>query len=292
MYTLSSPTVLATDAAVHPAAVPVLRSLSAAFRISPDGAFALARAWHDRDEDAHTVPWMLIALMEAGAPNPPQMSETLRAVRNAFGMGEPVDADALAGARFGTSKQVAALVATEAAAWPDAAIAPIPGTGLVPASAAVAAASVAAHWARPKLGDDQVAALRAPFEQAEATTGLYETGPSLYGPRTEAVLDLVERLRTGQVDPAQLAQITWPAGVWAQAVHEAGWACLREDRLRAQMRAVLDVTLEFVLAHPSVDPARTRTCLTVLHALTVSRVVGDAMDEKSLGELSLAEFGL
>ena len=290
MYTLSSPTVLATDAAVHPAAEPVLRSLSAAFRISPDGAFALAQAWHDRDEDAHTVPWMLIALMEAGAPGPPRMSETLRAVRDAFGMGET--ANALEVARFGTSKEVAALVATEAAVWPDAPIAPVPGTGLVPASAAVAAAAVAAHWARPKLGADQVTALRAPFEQAEAATELYETGPLLYGPRTEAVLELVELLRSGQVHPEQLAQITWPAGVWAQAMHEAAWACLSEDRLRAQMRAVLDVTLEFVVAHPTLTAAESRACMQALHALTVSRLIGDAMDEKALGELALAEFGL
>jgi hypothetical protein len=106
------------------------------------------------------------------------------------------------------------------------------------------------------------------------------------------VLELTGLLKTGSVNPAQLARITWPAGVWARAMHEAGWACLREDLLRAQMRAVLDVTLEFVLAHPGLGPAGTRACLPALHALTVSRLVGDAMDEKSRGELALAEFGL
>ncbi|MCD5316094.1 hypothetical protein [Kineosporia babensis] len=289
MYTLSSPTVLATDAAAHTAAVPVLRALSAAFRVSQDGAYALAQAWHDRDETATDVGWTLVALLDM---NSPVFSETLRSTGSALQAGTPADADALATGRFGTSSQVAALVASEASVWPDAAIAPIPGAGKVPASAAVVAASVAAHWASPGLLPDQVAAMRAPFEQAEASADLYEHGKFPYGPRTAEVLGLIELIKAGQVDAAKLSEVTWPAGVWSRAMHEAAWACLREGRLRAQMRAVIDVTLEFSLAHPELRPFQVRSCMPALHAMTVQRLVGDAMDEKSLGELALAEFSL
>ncbi|GLY29665.1 hypothetical protein [Kineosporia sp. NBRC 101731] len=283
MYTLSSPTVLATDAAAHPHALPLLRGLSGAFRISEDGAYALAQAWHDRDESAHGVAWVLVALLDM---NVPTMAETLKSA------GATMSAESLATGRFGTSSQVAALVATAAADWPDAAIAPVPGTGFVPASAAVAAAAAAGLWARPQLEAEQVAALRAPFEQAASRAPLYESGDSLYGPRSTAVLELIDRVRTGQVTPAQLAGITWPAGVWAQAMHEAAWACHRENRLREQMRAVLDVTLEFVQAHPDLSPAGIRECTAALHAMTVSRLVADVADEKAVGDLTLAEFGI
>ncbi|GAB6899029.1 hypothetical protein [Kineosporia succinea] len=290
MYTLSSPTVLATDAAAHPGAVQVLRALSSAFRISQDGAYALAQAWHDRDEDATGVAWGMVELLDL---NSPTMPETLRIAGAAAAQdGNGLDANQIAGGRFGTASQVAALVAAEATVWPDTPVATVPAAGPVPASAAVAAASVAAYWASPDLDLEHVRTLRAPFNTvALGRSELFEGGHSVYGPRSAAVSELVERVRGLEVTPEQLAAVTWPAGVWSRAMHEAAWACLREGRLRFQMRAVLDVTLEFVIAYPGLTPAGVRCCLPALHAMAVHRLVGDVLDEKSLGELALAEFG-
>jgi hypothetical protein len=288
MYTLSSPSVLAADAASHPDRARVLRALSDAFRISQEGAYTLARAWHDRDEDASGLAWGMVALLDLNTPTMPQ---TLRAAGIAMQNGAGLDAAALALGRFGNTSQVAALVAAEASVWPDAPIVPIPVAGLVPASAAVAAASVAAYWASPELDMEHVTALRAPFEHA-GESDLFEPGPWAYGPRSAAILELVDQIRTKNITPEQLSNVTWPSGVWSRAMHEAAWACLREGRLRSQMRAVLDVTLELILAHPTLAPQDARACLPALHAMTVRRLVDDVADEKALGELALAEFGL
>jgi hypothetical protein len=288
MYTFSSPSVLASDAAAHPDRARVLRALSDAFRISQEGAYSLARAWHDRDEDASGLAWGMVALLDLNNPTLPQ---TLRAAGAALQKGAGFDAAALARGRFGNTSQVAALVAAEASVWPDAPIVPIPGAGRVPASAAVAAASVAAYWAGPDLDPEHVEALRAPFEHA-GEADLFESGPLTYGPRSASVVELIDRIRAEDVTPQQLSSVTWPSGVWSRAMHEAAWACLREGRLRAQMRAVLDVTLELLLAHSALTPLDARACLPALHAMTVHRLTEDVTDEKALGELSLAEFGI
>ncbi|GLY28808.1 hypothetical protein [Kineosporia sp. NBRC 101731] len=290
MYTLSSPTVLASDAAVHTGAVPVLRALSSAFRITHDGATALARAWLARDQDATGIAWGMVELLDLNAPT---MPETLRAAGSALKSGAAVGADHLASGRFGNASQVAALVAAEATVWPDAPVATVPGLGATPAAAAAAAASVAAYWAIPELGLEHVRALRAPFSLvALGGSGVFESGPAVYGPRSAPVLELIDRVRTGDLTPAQLSTVSWPAGIWSRAMHEAAWACLREGRLRFQMRAVLDVTLEFALANPALTPVATRAGLAALHAMTVHRLVGDVLDEKPLGELALADLGL
>ncbi len=52
------------------------------------------------------------------------------------------------------------------------------------------------------------------------------------------------------------------------------------------------MTLGFVLTNPGLSTVETRACMPALHALTVARLAGPAMDEKSLGELALAEFAL
>ncbi|GAA3636411.1 hypothetical protein GCM10022223_63590 [Kineosporia mesophila] len=290
MYTLSSPTVLASDAATHPAAAPVLRALSSAFRITQDGATALGRAWLARDQEATGIAGGLVQLLDL---NSPTMPETLRIAGSALKGGAAVGADAIASGRFGNASQVAALVATEATVWPDAPVATVPGLGAAPASAAAAAAAVAAYWAGPELGLEHVRALRAPFSLvALGGSGIFESGPTVYGPRSAPVLELIDRVRTGDLAPAQLSAVTWPVGIWSRAMHEAAWACLREGRLRFQMRAVLDVTMEFVRANPDLTPAATRAALAALHAMTVHRLVGDVLDEKPLGELALADLGL
>ena len=288
MYTFSSPSVLASDAAAHPERARVLRALSDAFRISQEGAYSLARAWHDRDENASGLAWGMVALLDL---NNPTMPQTLRAAGLALQNGAGLDAAALALGRFGTTSQVAALVAAEASVWPDAPIVPIPVAGLVPASAAVAAASVAAYWAGPELDAEHVEALRAPFEHA-GESDLFESGARIYGPRSTPVIELIDRIRAKDITPQQLSAVTWPSGVWSRAMHEAAWACLREGRLRAQMRAILDVTLELLLAHPTLTPMDARACLPALHAMTARRLTADVADEKALGELGLAEFGL
>ncbi|MBT0768748.1 hypothetical protein KIH74_07410 [Kineosporia sp. J2-2] len=288
MYTLSSPSVLATDAAAHPGAVQVLRAISSAFRITQDGAFALARAWQERDDTAADVAWGLVAILDLNAPT---MPSTLRAAATALRDGTEPSADHLASGRFGTATEVGTLIAAEAAVWPDAPSVPIPGALQVPASAAAAAASVAALWACPELEQEHVRALRAPFT-AVALNGenVFETGASLYGPRGESVRELIGQVRAGAITPQQLSSVVWPSGVWSGAMHEAAWTCLKEGRLRAQMRAVIDVTLEFVLANPRLTAVGTRACLPTLHAMTVRRLVADTAGEKALGELALADL--
>lgn len=290
MYTLSSPTVIATDAATHAQAAELLRALADAFRISQDGSIALAAAWHDREVEATDLAWGMVGMMDLNAPSLPQ---TLGTVGKALGAGVPIDPKALATGRFGTATQAARLIADEASVWPDAAIADLPGVGRVPASAAVAAAAVAAWWACPELDEQHAQVLRAPFEQALAgPADLFETGLSPYGPTSSAVLELINLVRDGGLSASRLAAVTWPGGVWSRAMHEAAWACLRAGRLRLQMRAVLDVTLEFVLAEPEADPVTIRAALPALHAMTVHRLIGDVLADGAGADLVLADLSI
>lgn len=286
MYTLSSPTVLATDAATRPEAVPVLRALSSAFRLTEDGALALAQAYHESDSQLLGVAWDSLQMLALATPS---MPEALRAA----GAASLPDPDELAGIRFGNAVHVAALVAREAMAWPDGTAVLIPGAGLVPASAAAAAAWVAGPWAEPELDSEHAQVLRAPFERATRSgTTVAEPTSDLYGPRGEAVLELIEWLRSSPFSADQLASVTWPVGVWSEAMHQAAWACLHEGRLRAQMRAVLDVTHEFLRNSPALTPAAIRCCLPTLHAMVARRLIGDVLEPQALGELALADVVL
>jgi hypothetical protein len=287
VYTLSSPTVLATDAATRPEPLPALRALSTAFRITPDGAFALAQAFHECDSQTLSLAWDQLELLTLTTPS---MPDALRAAARGTGLPDP---DLLAGIRFGNALDIASLVAREAADWPDGTAATVPGVGRVPASAAAAAGWTAATWVDGELEPLHVEELRAPFARA-VPLGMMdaESASDLYGPRGEAVLDLLESLRAGSITAAALSSVSWPAGVWSNAMHQAAWACMHEGRLRAQMRAVLDVTCEFLRSNPGLTPARVRGCLPALHAMAVGRLVADVLEGPALGELALADFTL
>jgi hypothetical protein len=104
------------------------------------------------------------------------------------------------------------------------------------------------------------------------------------------VLELIGWLRSAAISAEQLTSVTWPVGVWSQAMHQAAWACLHTGRLRAQISAVLDVTHEFLRSSPALTPTEIRCCLPVLHAMVVQRLVADVLEPQALGELALADL--
>jgi len=279
VYTLSSPTILASDAATHPYAGQLLAALSAVFRLTDRGVTALGLCALDADAGLTARAWELAELADASALT---TAHALRKVR--VGGGES-EAD-LARARFGHVGDVARLVVAEAGPWPDRARVEVPGVGLTPGSAAAAAAVVAGWWSRPNLAVAPFKVLTAPWRAAldSQERALVESA-DVYGPGGEAVLELQGRVGAGVVTLDELASVGWAEGTWATAMHAAAWAAFTAGRLRAQLLAVVDVTSSLVRAHPGATAAELRSALPALHALTVAELVGDVMDGEQVAML-------
>ena len=278
VYTLSSPTVLAGDAACHPNAAEVLDVLSAAFRLTRSGVARLGmHALETTDPAATALAWGMAELVDAAAPS---TSRTLRTVASG---GLPATAT-LARARFGDVRDVTRLVLAEVAGRPGTS----GGTDPHGAGRAAAAAVVAARWTQPDLPPEHVAVLAAPWLAMAAESGESTVEPDAsYGPQGSAVAELRTTAASGRLSITDLADIAWPAGVWAQAMHAGAWAAHTTGRLHAQMVAVLDVTAALLRSNAAADPAQVRHALPALHALTVAAVVGDILDAAPLTELRL-----
>ena len=284
VYTLSSPTILAGDAATHPYAGQLLAALSAVFRLTDVGVTALGLCALDADPDATARAWELAERADAAVLT---TELALRAVR----VGGAGDAGGqLARARFGRVADVAALVVAEAGPWPDRARVEVPGVGVSPGAAAAAAAVVAGWWSRPSLAAAPFEILTGPWRAALASQphALVEAA-DLYGPRAAAVVALQGRVGAGTLTLDALASVRWDAGDWAAAMHAAAWAAFTTGRLRAQLLAVLDVTSSLVRANPAASAGAMRSALPALHALTVAELLGDALDRETSTALRRAD---
>lgn len=286
MYTLSSPTVLATDAACHPAAGELLETLSATFRLAPDALPHLGLAVLDLEPQRLHAAWRAVDALDAATPTTPSL---LRAASR----GEPGAALTLARSRLGGAADVVRLVTGEAGPWPTAPHVRVAGDAPVAASAAAAAGVVGLWWASPGLPATHAEVLGEPWHAALGAVESPLVPPhAAHGPRASAVADLCAAVARGELTAAQLAAVRWPPGRWARALHSAAWAAFGTGRLHAQLVAVLDVTAALVRAQPRTDPVLLRAALPTLHALAVAEVVGDVLDAGPLAELHLGAAAL
>ncbi|MGW6130741.1 hypothetical protein ACWFNE_12020 [Cellulomonas sp. NPDC055163] len=286
MYTLSSPTVLATDAACHPAARDLLGALSATFRLTDAAVTHLGLAALDAPPGDRAAAWRSVEEVDARTRTTPAL------LRDAA-HGGPGTARTLARSRLGRVADVVRLVTREAAAWPGAPGVAVAGGDVVPAPAAAAAGVVGVWWASPDLAARDALVLGGPWHAAlgETEAPLVPAERS-HGPRADAVADLCAALVRREVTLDRLARVGWPPGRWADAMHAGAWAAYGTGRLHAQLVAVLDVTAALVGAEPDPDPVLLRAALPALHALTVAAVVGDVLDAEPLAELHLGAAGL
>jgi hypothetical protein len=279
VYTLSSPTALAGDVACHPYASELLAALSGVFRLTETGITHLGLCALDADPVATALAWGMVELVDAAAPS------TSCALRATTPRGLPAAAT-LARTRLGDVRDVTRLVVTEAARWPDAPRVAVAGGAVVPASAAAAAAVVAAWWTRPDLPAVHAYVLMRPWLAMRSHEGvLAPPSDASYGPRGSAVADLRTAVTDGRISVTDLADVGWPAGAWARAMHAGARAAYSTGRLRAQLLAVFDVTAALVHQDVDPDPARVRAALPALHALAVAALVSDVLDPASLAEL-------
>ncbi len=279
MYTLSSPTAIALDAACHPHARDLLRAISDVFRLTETGVTRLGLHALDADPVATRLAWGMVELVDAATPSAPSLLA-------AAGRGGPIAAATLTRARLGDVRDVTRLVVSEAARWPDPPRVRVAGDAVVAASAAAAAGVVAAWWTRPELPLSHAEVLARPW----AETCAYEhavalTPDATYGPGGSAVTDLVTAVTDARVRLAGMSQVAWRPGTWASSMHAAAWAAHRSGRLRQQLLAVVDVTAALVSAHAEADASQLRTALPVLHALAVAAVVADVLEPEPLAEL-------
>ncbi|WP_407343916.1 hypothetical protein [Pengzhenrongella phosphoraccumulans] len=283
-YTLSSPTVLAGDAATHPCANQLLAALSAVFRLTEQGVTALGLCALDCEPGSTVRAWQLAELADASALTTAHVLRTV-SCSDAGAAGE------LSRARFGHLGDVTQLVVAEAGPWPDGARLGIPGAGLSPGSAAAAAGVVAGWWARPHLAAAPFEVLTQPWQAAlQSQERALVEATQLYGPGGDAVVDLQGRVGAGVLTLDALAAVQWSAGGWAAAMHSAAWVAYTTGRLRAQLVAVLDVTSALVRAQPAADPVTMRSALATLHALTVARLLGDVLPDTLLSVLQPADI--
>lgn len=266
-YTLTSPTALAVDAACRVRAVELLRTIACVFRL--DEAEATRLGLHALDDDVPAVEraWEVAAEVDAARPT------TVNALLAAVPGGLP-RAATLARTGLGGMRDVARLVTREAVAWPAAPARALPGVGEVPAPAAAAAGAVVAAWLGPDLPDAHAAAL------GRAWAALDGGEPVPDG-------DAVSVTRAPEVPLGRLAEVRWPAGAWARAMHAAAWAAHATGRLHAQLLAVVDATAEALEREPGTDPLRLRAALPALHGLVVADLLDDVLDDEVLGELRL-----
>ena len=284
VYTLSSPTILAGDAATHPYAGQLLAALSAVFRLTEQGVTALGLCALDADPEATARAWELAERADASALT---TAHALRTVRVAGGGGSEAE---LSSARFGHVGDVARLVVAEAGPWPDGARVEVPGVGLSPASAASAAAVVAGWWSRPNLAVAPFKVLTGPWRAAlDSQERALSESYDLYGPRRDAVLELQGRVGAGVLTLDELASTRWAEGAWAAAMHAAAWAAFTTGQLRSQLLAVIDVTSSLVRANPAASAYELRSALPALHALTVAELVGELVSGEQLRALRQAD---
>ncbi|MCL3863264.1 hypothetical protein [Actinotalea sp. K2] len=278
VYTLSSPTVLAVDAACHPCGAEILGALGDAFRLTERGVTRLGLRALDADHEATALAWGMVEMVDAGAV---PTATTLRFP----GAGRVPEAGVLARTRLGDVRDVTRLVVTEAAPWPDAARVPVAGGRRAAGSAAAAAAVVAARWTSPDLPPEHVEVLTWPWLAAAAADGeLTAPADASYGPHSESVVALRTAVADG-VRLLDLAQVRWAEGDWARSMHAAAWAAFTSGRLREQLLAVVDVTAALLRAEGRPDPVLLRDALPALHALTVARVVPDLLEPSVAADL-------
>ncbi|GAA3817377.1 hypothetical protein [Cellulomonas soli] len=282
VYTLSSPSVLAADAACHSQARALVACLTRAFSLTPD---ACAPAPHD--QAATAIAWGMVEFVDMTAPS------TARALATVVGGRHLPDAPSLARTRLGSARDVARLVLAETGPWPDAPEVTLPGLGAHAAPAAAAAAAAAAWWSRPELPIEHFRSLTDPWR---AMIALDEAEPApaadVYGERADAVADALAALACPSTDLASLAALRWPFGTWQNAMHAAAWAAFHQDRLHAQMVAVLAATGQVLAANPGAGPVELRSALHAAHALVVGALLGDVLDTEPLQVLRMAEAGL
>lgn len=267
-YTLSSPTVLAVDAACRPRGLEVLRTVADVFRLTSADATHLGLHALDADGAATGRAWL--AAEDADAAVPLTQDVVLSAAH-----GRLPAATALARSGLGGAADVVRLVVREAAAWPQAPGRWVLGGGVVPLPAAAAAGAVVAAWLHPHLDGTDAAVLRAPWEHLRSARPAGATGmPHLRAPGTPAPLEA-------------LAEVRWPPGVWARAMHTAAWAAHTTGRLRDQLLVVMDATAAALEREPAAEPVLLRTALPALHGLAVADLLEDVLDDGTLGELRL-----
>ena len=279
MYTLSSPTAIAVDAACHPCARELLETIGDVFRLTEAGITRLGLQALDADPVATRVAWGMVELVDAAAPSAPSLLASA-------GRGAPLVAATLTRARLGDVRDVTRLVVTEAARWPDPPRVDVAGGAVVPASAAAAAGAVAAWWTRPDLPLLHANVLTRPWEEMRAHEDALVPAPRpLRGSHGRAVAELVSAVASGRTSLLGLSQVTWAPGVWASSMHAAAWAAHSAGRLREQLLAVVDVTAALVSVHADADATQLRTALPALHALAVAAVVGDILEPGPLATL-------
>lgn len=287
VYTLSSPTLLASDAATHPCAVQLLAGLSAVFRLTEEGITALGLCALDADPDVTARAWDLAEHADASALTTAHALRTV-AIGDAGGAGDA--AEEISRARFGHLGDIAKLVVADAGPWPDRARVAVPGAGLSPGSAAAAAAVIAGWWSRPNLAAAPFEVLTGPWRAAlESQEGALVEAAQLYGPGGAAVVDLAGRARSGELTLDALASVSWAAGTWAAAMHAAAWAAFTTGRLHSQLLAVVEVTSALVRGHPTASASALRSALPALHALTVAALLDDVLGDAPLRMLRLAD---
>ena len=283
VYTLSSPSVLASDVACHPCAGEVLAALSQVFRLTERGVTQLGLCALDADPVRTAVAWGMVELLDMVVPSTSAM------LRASTTTGLP-DAAALARTRLGDVRDVTRLVVVESARWPEGAGGVVAGGATVPPSAAAAAALVCARWATPELPAEHVAALVRPWGEmcAREPDACFPADIS-YGPRSSAVADLRDTVARGGVGLEALGDVDLPPQTWVTSMHAAARAAHTTGRLRAQLLAVMDVTAALVRSLVDPDPVLLRAALPALHALTVATVVGDVLDSTPLARLRRAD---
>ncbi len=279
MYTLSSPTAIAVDAACHPCAGEVLRTIGDVFRLTESEITRLGLQALDADPAATRVAWGMVELVDAAAPSAPSLLA-------AVGQGVPLVAATLTRARLGDVRDVTRLVVTEAARWPDPPRVGVAGGAVVAASAAAAAGAVVAWWTRPELPLPHAEVLARPWVEMRAQeVPLASARDAPYGSQGRAVADLVAAVVGARTSLLELSQVRWLPGAWARSMHAAACAAHTAGRLREQFLAVVDVTAALVSVHADAGPTQLRTALPALHALAVAAVVGDVLDPEPLVEL-------
>lgn len=286
VYTLSTPTAVALDAACHPYAGQLLEVLRGAFTLTDRGRATLTDLAGRRDVAADDLAWGMVELLDGAAPSTVRLFATASRTRRL-----PAAAD-LARSRLGDARAVARLVATETGPWPTGPTAPLASLGERAGGAVAAAAAAAAWWSAPELPAEHVETLTAPWRAMLAADPGALDPVEVWSDRASAVSDALTALAHPDVTLDGLAGVRWPSGMWERTMHAAAWAAFEHGRLHAQLVAVLAATEQVVHAHPDADPVALRSALTTAHTLVIAALVADVLEPDPLATLLLADAGL